>query len=89
MNPVVNVLIDGESADDAEQKDHSGRHPEDRQQDDQHDGRGYIRTHREHRARIDVMLVMERRHESAMRMSKHTVDDVFDESPGEESSNKS
>lgn len=88
MNAVVHVLINSKSSDDPEQKYHSRRHPKNRQQGSQHDGSGNVSTHREHRAWIDVMLVMERRHERAMRMSEHAVDDVFEEGPGEESGNE-
>jgi len=88
MNPVVKVLIDSESSSDSEQEDHSGHHPEDHQQDHQYAGRRNPCAHREHRTRIDMMLIVERRHERPMRMSEHAVDDVFEEGPSEESGNE-
>ena len=84
MYPVVHELIDRESGDDSEQKDHPGR-PEDRHKTINTTAVGmYARIANTARGST-MMLVVERRHERPMRMREHAVNDVFDERPREQS----
>ena len=46
---------------------------------------GIHAAHREHRARIAMVHVMQPRHERAMRMRQHAVDDVLGQRPRKQS----
>jgi hypothetical protein len=83
MNPVMNELVHSESRKDPAKKDHPRPEAENRQQRSEHDGSRDIRMHREDGSRIAMMHVMQRRHERPVRMPKHPVNDVLDESPRE------
>ena len=88
MYPIVNVLIDSESAHDSAVEDHPRRHSKPRKRTSQHECSRNPRTQREHGTRIAMMHLMQPRYERPMRMPKHPVDDVFEEGPRKQPGNE-
>src|SRR5215469_17376984 len=85
VDPVVNKLIRRESGEDTGNKKYPRPKAENRQCCCYQDGGRDVGVHSEDGARIAMMNVMQRRHERAMRMTEHAVNDVFDQRPCEKS----
>ena len=81
MNPVMEILIDGEAGDDSAVENHPGRQSKPRIRAGQHERSRDPRAHREHGPRIAMVHVVQLRHECAMRMTEHAMNDVLDQSP--------